>query len=270
MGCLNDMPYDHWFGNIHLSGPCNRSCYFCIGQHMMEVDHLNVLEKWPLPGIDKFLAECHRRRVQEVTVTGTNTDPSLYRYLGRLNQLLHEHNFVTKVRTNGIVGLVGKWDQVTVTVCSLEPRLNRKTMGGPPPHIYRVWAADQLAIVLCPEVSVRDIRLTIYRSRARHVQLREPYGQPHQGDPLVGKKWAKPIGELYGNPQYFVDDTIVTYWDVHKTQVSSVNLFANGNVSTSYAVTRGVVPGDKGEVLPQSAFKGGRVRSQWNGVQTVA
>jgi hypothetical protein len=60
MGCLNDdpnHPFPHFFGNIHLSGPCNRSCYFCIGQHMMALDQENSLKRIPT-NIGKFLREC--------------------------------------------------------------------------------------------------------------------------------------------------------------------------------------------------------------------
>lgn len=56
MGCLNsDGSFSHWFGNIHLSGPCNRKCYFCIGQHMMALDGENNLDTWPLKNIDGFV-----------------------------------------------------------------------------------------------------------------------------------------------------------------------------------------------------------------------
>ena len=77
MGCLNDGDYGHWFANVHLSGPCNRSCYFCIGQHMMALDPLNTLHTWPLPGWVDFVFECRARGVKELYVTGSNTDPLL-------------------------------------------------------------------------------------------------------------------------------------------------------------------------------------------------
>jgi hypothetical protein len=70
MGCLNDEgQFSHWFGNIHLSGPCNRSCYFCIGQHMMGLDQENSLKRIPT-NIGKFLREC--RDVHYVEVESVN------------------------------------------------------------------------------------------------------------------------------------------------------------------------------------------------------
>ncbi len=75
MGCLNDEgQFPHWFGNIHLSGPCNRSCYFCIGQHMMALDKENNLNKTP-ENLGRFIGECTERKVKEVCITGTNTEP---------------------------------------------------------------------------------------------------------------------------------------------------------------------------------------------------
>src|SRR5271166_3303050 len=69
MGCLNDEgKFEHWFGNIHLSGPCNRSCYFCIGQHMMALDKENNLNHIP-KNIGKFLRECMDRNVREICMT---------------------------------------------------------------------------------------------------------------------------------------------------------------------------------------------------------
>lgn len=62
MGCLNsEGKFEHWFGNIHLSGRCNRSCYFCIGQHMMVLDKYNVLDKFPLDGLDEFVKQCQEK-----------------------------------------------------------------------------------------------------------------------------------------------------------------------------------------------------------------
>ena len=85
MGCLNSSnKFEHVFANIHLSGPCNRSCYFCIGQHMMDLDPENNLDTWPLLGLDKFVERCNERSITDVFVTGTNTDPMLYKHTAQL------------------------------------------------------------------------------------------------------------------------------------------------------------------------------------------
>ena len=105
MGCLNSKGnFTHWFGNIHLSGPCNRSCYFCIGQHMMAFDSLNVLDQWPLINIDRFVDDCYAKSISEINLTGSNTDPMLYKHIDRLYNYLYETvpNLRFGIRTNGI------------------------------------------------------------------------------------------------------------------------------------------------------------------------
>lgn len=277
MGCLNsDENFEHWFGNIHLSGPCNRSCYFCIGQHMMALDPLNVLDKWPLPGLDRFMAVCVEHGVSEINLTGSNTDPLMYRHLAELRERLVVEIPALKfgLRTNGALALsrlaaLDLFDKVSISLTSFRPSLYALTMGsGSPPDIGTIrelYRGDiKLNVVLCPEtVQSGDILATI--ATAGHlgisrVNLREPYGQPHIGDPLAGHEACR--NRRFGMAQYFMHGVEVTYWDVHYVEVESVNLYANGRVSMTYPVTAGHDP--NGIVLGQEHFtKSGRVREQW-------
>lgn len=261
MGCLNsDEGFSHWFGNIHLSGPCNRSCYFCIGQHMQSLETLNVLETWPLDGFDEFVRQCKARAVREVNITGTNTDPTLYARLGTLITTLHEGGFDVGVRTNGALwrDALDLADKVSVSIHSFHPGIYRKIMGsGSPPDIGRLARRIRdlkLNVVLCPENAGADLFLTLShaaRAGVRKINLREPYGQPHRGDPFADR--VKPIATRYGMPVYSWLGAEVMYWDVHYVEVESVNLYANGNVSETYPVTKGYDPFE-GKVLDQSHF----------------
>jgi hypothetical protein len=287
MGCLNDEgKFDHWFGNIHLSGPCNRACYFCIGQHMMALDAENVLDTWPLPNIDKFLQDCYLRNVGDIFVTGTNTDPMLYRHTEQLvNYLKKSHGYYhprVGVRTNG-VGILShpeRWDpydKASVTICSLNMSVNQKMMGGPALTEYeltRIFESKpdvKVNIVLGPEnvYAGYDVfntlrQLTLFGPR--RVNLREPYGQPHVGNPLA--HWT-PAMYSKGMPTYKVENLEVTYWDVHYCEVESVNLYANGHISIDYPITKGHDP-IAGIVKDQTNFPGGRVQMQWLGTNKKA
>lgn len=276
MGCLNsNKSFTHWFGNIHLSGPCNRSCYFCIGQHMMALDPLNTLDASPLPGFDRFVERCRERGIGEVNLTGSNTDPLLYRHHWKLHDALKQAipGVTLGIRTNGALllesgDILDCYDKWSVSITSLDPDLYRKTMGsGKPPNILRIMEAlprtpVKVNVVLCPEtVESGDIYRTLDRLAAagvHTVNLREPYGQPHIGSPL-----KNPCGTVYGMPQYrWGAGTMVTYWDVHYCEVESVNLYANGTVSEDYPVTRGHHP--SGEVIGQESWLvSGRHREQW-------
>jgi len=57
---------------------------------MMALDSHNTLGTWPLPGIDEFVEECHNHSVTQVNLTGSNTDPLLYRRTAELKAHLVE------------------------------------------------------------------------------------------------------------------------------------------------------------------------------------
>lgn len=282
MGCLNSTKnFSHWFGNIHLSGPCNRSCYFCIGQHMMALDKFSNLDTWPLLGIEQFIIECIEHNVNEINVTGTNTDPLLYSHTRKLRETLKSAlpDLRMGLRTNGVLfdrkpEIVAQYDKGSITICSLNPKIYKQMMGqGHPPDIDRILQASELAgwsdlkvnIVLGPENVeglVPDLVNTISslaRSGVKRVNLREPYGQSHIGDPLL--RSMRPIKQTMGMPTYDIKGCLVTYWDVHYVEVESINLYATGRVSQAYPITLG--HDDNGSVSDQRAFSHGRHQKQW-------
>lgn len=278
MGCLNSQgQFNHWFGNIHLSGPCNRACYFCIGQHMMALDPLNNLDTFPLKNLDAFVEECKKHNITEINLTGSNTDPSLYKHIPELRAYLERHipNLCLGLRTNGVAHReVWKYfDKGSISLTSFNKEIYQKTMGcGAPPNVRRILEENKdkdikVNIVLCPEiVETGDIFDTIYRLDklgVRTINVREPYGQPHIGDPLA--KELSLVSETHGMPTYgrIKSFTKVTYWDVHYVEVESVNLYANGEVSTTYPVSKGHCP-ETGKVLGQEHFtESGRICQQW-------
>lgn len=280
MGCLNaNQNFNHWFGNIHLSGPCNRACYFCIGQHMMALDALNNLDRWPLKNIARFLEKCRTRGIFEINVTGTNTDPLLYQHTPSLHEYLKTYipDLVLGIRTNGVLVLRRQdlwklYDKASFTICSFDPKIYRAMMGkGTVPNVPKILAASthmrslKVNTVLGPEnVQTGDVFRTLDQCAAlgiSRVNLREPYGQPHVGDPLA-QAGMTPSGFRLGMPHYLWQGVDVTYWDVHYVEVESVNLYANGRISEDYPISRGHDP-KTGKVLPQSEFPGGRITEQW-------
>lgn len=267
MGCLNPGGHNHWFGNIHLSGPCNRKCYFCIGQHMMDLDQENTLDQWPLDGIEEFADECAQRSVQWVYLTGTNTDPMLYRHRGPLLDWLRSRlpGVSVGVRTNGVrLAGISEFDGGSFTVASCSSVINQKMMGGPAVDLERL---RQATFGLPFKINVplgranQDDWLQTVRRCGQvgfdRVNIRELYGQEHIGCPFT-----EPDGHIYGMPYREFFGVQVLYWDVHWVEVESVNLYANGRVSLDYPITRG--HSENGEVHPQDKFEGHqRRRPQW-------
>lgn len=277
MGCLNSTgKFAHWFGNIHLSGPCNRSCYFCIGQHMPSLELLDVLDAWPLLGMQDFLSECRRRHVREVNVTGTNTDPLLFDALPKLVDMLRREGVTVGVRTNAAdvkrLPWLKMFNKGSVSIHSFDPVIYRSIMGsGEPPDVDRIVGLlpnVKLNVVLCPQnvgYGGVDLMRTIDKAvgaGVRKVNVREPYGQPHNGNPFAA---FTSDASRFGMPVYRYLGAEVTYWDVHYVEVESVNLYADGTVSVDYPITRGY-SADEGKVLDQSHFKvAKRHLPQWGG-----
>jgi hypothetical protein len=231
---------------------------------MMALDPLNNLKK----------------NIKEINVTGSNTDPLLYRHIYKLTWLLRQSIPGVRIglRTNGVLILSNHkdlwtlYDKVSISVTSLDPELYTQTMGmGTPPNLEKIIAMGptkelKLNVVLCPEtVQTGDIFQTIAKASdlgIKRINLREPYGQPCIGDPLKGI--LKSETSTYGMPTYKWGSTLVTYWDVHFVEVESINLYANGIVSTTYPVSKGHCP-DTGKVLDQGHFnQSGRIIEQWN------
>lgn len=276
MGCLNSTgSFSHWFGNIHLSGACNRSCYWCIGQHMMALDSENNLDTYPLVGMDRFLFRCRERSVREINLTGTNTDPLLYRHIGKLREQLDRNipNLKFGLRTNGALAVskiddVKLFDKLSLSIHSLDETIYRSIMGsGSVPDVAKILELTaprplKVNVVLCKEnTQTGDVWKTIkglIGMGVEKINLREPYGQPKIGNPL---KYSRPTDMVLGMPRYQMGKCSVVYWDVHYVEVESVNLYANGNVSEDYPITRG--HDVTGQVKEQSHFPGGRVQEQW-------
>lgn len=278
MGCLNSESANnwHWFGNIHLSGPCNRSCYFCIGQHMLALDSLNVLDTWPLPNIEPFLNRCKELGVKDIYLTGTNTEPLLFKHSDKLKELVDTFvpGSILGLRTNGVGATVAKlsyFKKGSITICSFNPETYRKMMGqGTPPNLDEFsnmavkarWIDLKVNVVLGPENrnEIEEIISNVENAGVNRINLREPYGQPHVGDPLALYGF-KPTSLNRGQPTYTIGRVSVTYWDVHYCEVESVNLYASGRISEDYPITRGHV--ESGRVMDQNNFPGGRINEQW-------
>jgi hypothetical protein len=186
------------------------------------------------------------------------------------------------VRTNGalVPGKPEAWyryDKASISVTTLDPALYKKTMGnGTPPDLEWILTISKdmpikINIVLCPELLASgDLWLTLQTLEAMgftQANLREPYGQPHIGNPI--EKFDPPqvvfktLEPIYGQAHYQYGGMSIVYWDVHYVEVESINLYANGQVSTTYPVTKGHDP-IYGKVEGQEHFKtSGRVRKQW-------
>jgi molybdenum cofactor biosynthesis enzyme MoaA len=98
----------HDFANILFAGPCNRSCPFCIGHLVPPAASVDNLGTYPPRGIDQFIEVVNRERIEQIVLTGTTTDPQLYRHEARLLTMLRERLHAQarlSVHTNGVRAL---------------------------------------------------------------------------------------------------------------------------------------------------------------------
>lgn len=257
---------------------------------MMALDPENNLDTWPLVGIDKFIDKCNERGVKDVFVTGTNTDPLLFKHTRKLAFEIKNRIIGSRlgIRTNAVA--LHDYNQLlpytngSVTICSFDPYIYKKMMGqGEPPDLAKLvqmtndagWREPfKVNIVLGPENCGGRTLLTSRVSAdivnsitecidkgIKRINLREPYGQPTVGNPLEIFE-DRMVEQVHGMSTYDFYGTYVTYWDVHYCEVESVNLYANGKVSEDYPITRGHSD-ETGKVLDQSNFSHGRHNEQW-------
>ena len=249
-------------------------------------DPNNNLDQWPLNNLDLFISECIKNNVTEINLTGTNTDPMLYNYLPELISYLRNAmpipNLRIGLRTNGVIidNRLNLFDKVSISVTSFDSFLYNLSMGnGSPPNIKKIVNIMEgkrlkLNVVLCPETKYDLINTLIYArdNGIKCINLREPYGQPNIGNPFTNeiflqefyKKFKVEIlPDVYGMPCFKYDDVSIVYWDVHYVHVTSVNLYADGHISSTYPVSLGHSE-TFGKVLPQNKFIKGRQFAQWN------
>lgn len=282
MGCLNSTKsFMHWFANIHFSGKCNRNCYFCIGQFMQALEPFNNLNKENLDGFDEFIDKCKERNITEVALTGSNTDPLLYKFIPELKRKLQERLDLKmfRITTNGvkILNNLETWnlfDFASITFCSFDEDVNQEMMGGEPVDIEKIikhTSFDFRINILLSSYNIlnNDLMITIEKlidAGAKKINLREPYGQPNMRELLntfLKRNNLEFSYKILGNDALIYKGCEICYWDVHYTEVESVNLYANGRVSDDYPITRGH-DNISGAVFSQDYWQfEGRKYQQW-------
>jgi molybdenum cofactor biosynthesis enzyme MoaA len=237
------------FANILFSGPCNLRCPYCIGKQVDPRLNVNNLAAFPLRNLERFVEWINRYQVSNVVLTGTNTDPQLYSHEGRLIQWLRGHTRPTvrlSLHTNGQlalhkIDLLNQYDKVSISLPSFRPGTYEKMTGS-----CRV--PDLAAIVRQSRVSVKvscvidehnadEIPEFLVRCRDAGIQrvvLRRLFGEMREWHILADHQ---PASFFRRNPVYDVLGMQVTYWRFERTTSTSINLFSDGTISTSYLLT---------------------------------
>jgi MoaA/NifB/PqqE/SkfB family radical SAM enzyme len=238
------------FGNILFGGPCNRRCPDCIAHRLPSRVNRSNLDEFPLRNIDEFICAVNRYGIRRVILTATNTDPQLYCCESELLEMLRERiqtGAEYALHTNGVLALqkmpiLRKYDKVTISVPSFIPETYALLMGVPDiPDIARIVEQAGIPVklsMLLSEENVSEIPQYIRfcaEIGVKRVVLRRRYGETREREIL---KEIQPLRFYRNNPVYNIEGVEVTYWIFETTTSTSLNLYADGTLSTSYLLAQ--------------------------------
>jgi molybdenum cofactor biosynthesis enzyme MoaA len=237
------------FANILLSGPCNLRCPACIGRTL--ADRPDNLRLFPPRGLVELLSRLRTAGVRQISLSGTNTDPLLYRHPAALVALLRERlpGVQISLHTNGQLALRQRatlelYDRVTISVPSLEPVTYARMTGGARPlpleRLAREVRVPLKISTLLTEENIAEVPALIARCRSlglRRVVLRQRYGDHRDWGLFAG--WT-PRRLFAGNPVYDVDGVEVTHWDFARSGAAlrCLSLYSDGEISADYELAR--------------------------------
>jgi len=238
------------FANILFGGPCNRDCPFCIGKLMPEAVRRNNLAEFPPRNIDGLIDEINRCGIRQIVFTGTTTDPQLYRYEAELLAYLRARVMTGaqySVHTNGVLALrklevFNQYDRACISFPSFEPATYEKLMGvDVVPDLAEIIRRARIPVkVSCVITETNSAEIDSFIARCaeigvKRVVLRKLYGETREWEVLENvpvKTWYR------DNPVYDVAGMEVTYWNFDQSTSTSINLFSDGTIGTSYLIAR--------------------------------
>lgn len=233
------------FANILFGGPCNRRCWFCIGQELPRAFQQNNLDVYPPKGLEGFIDAVLQDGTRQIVFTGTVTDPQLYRHEARLLAYLRERlpGRIFSVHTNGALALkklavFNLYDKACISFPSFDPTHYERMMGSRQvPDLGAIVSATRIPLkVSCLLSEDDDYESFVHRCRGLGIQrivLRRLYGDKRDW-PMP---W-EPVSHYRGNPVFDVDGVEVTYWSFEDSRSTSLNLFPDGTLGTSYLLAR--------------------------------
>jgi hypothetical protein len=242
------------FANILFSGPCNARCPFCIGQQIDPALNKNNLHEFPPKNLAVFMALIQAHAIQQVVLSGTNTDPQLYSHEAQLIQMVREQTAPgtqLSLHTNGRQALqkmevFNCYDRVTLSLPSFNPKTYRKIMGVPnPPDLQAILNASTVPIkISCvltehnlPEVP--DFLENCHQLGIRRLVLRKLYGDVRPWERLIQNREFNnlPHTTYRSNRVFDYHGMQITLWDFSTTQSRSINLFSTGVISETYLLS---------------------------------
>ncbi len=240
------------FANILFSGRCNARCPFCIGRQVDPRLNVDNLGEYPPRNLARFVEMIRQQRARQVVLTGTNTDPQLYRHEGRL--LAHLRGVLPaetrfSLHTNGRLALrkmevFNRYDRVALSIPSFDPAIYRRVMGvSGAPDVAEILRQATVPIKISCVVTednqwgMTEFLAQCWRMGVGRLVLRKLVGDPRPWDELIELDDFSFRWEYRNNPVYDYQGMEVTLWDFCQSESRSINLFSSGVISTAYLLT---------------------------------
>lgn len=245
---MSEEPFE--FGNILFSGPCNQKCVFCIGNELESTP--TNLREWPLQNIEQFVKRMRSSGTRKVILTGTRTDPLLYKHMEKLITYLRTHLLPgthISIHTNGVLALkrfsaFNLCDSATISVNSFHPEIFRKIHGTRTmPDIAEILARTHMPIKLSCVVTddnCHTLDAYLATARALHIKriaIRHVYNDARRWSSAKLFAGRAPVRRHCNNPVYDVEGMEVTHWVFEGTAGRSLNLFSDGHLSERYLLS---------------------------------
>lgn len=237
------------FANILFGGPCNRRCWFCIGQQLPARVQQNNLKLFPPRNLEALIQAIQETGTRQVVFTGTVSDPQLYRHEARLLAYLRERlpDAVYSLHTNGALALrklevFNQYDKACISFPSFNPDTYARMMGSRRvPELGRIVGSASIPIkVSCLLTDDNFPELEEFLTRCgelgvERVVLRRLYGETRDWPVLSDRT---PVRFFRGHPVYDLNGMEVTYWSFEDSHSTSLNLFPDGTLGRSYLIAR--------------------------------
>lgn len=236
----------HSFANILLTGRCNLRCPFCIGNRLQRESLPENLGLFPLHGLEAFTARIREEGVREVSITGTNTDPQLYRHEAELLDYLRSRipGVRISLHTNGLLALAkldifNRYDRASISFPSFTPSTYFRMTGRREPiDLGAILKATCIPVKISTvvtkdnEAEVPSLIETCAGMGVKRLVLRALYGSSLPENVVSGT----PSHWFGGNPVYRQGGLEITLWDFSRSSLRCLNLFSNGTVTTQYEI----------------------------------
>lgn len=254
------------FANINLIGTCNANCYFCLGKDIeSELSKQNQMSthfsEWK--NLDKYLDLCKEYGVEKIYLTGENTDPLIYKYLGELIAYVQGKGFNVGIRNNGYLALKNIdvintcKDEIGYSVNAITPEVSQLVMGNSfiPPWEKLIPATNNprtsiivsrynrheffdIVKFLSQFDNIRYVQARCIVSETRNDQMIPDQDVFEELHAYVAANFSL-VDTFHGASIYEIHGKKVSFWRNWNTNINSMNYFSDGTISESYFIING-------------------------------